>query len=100
MAWLVASLVACSHVPEDRAVGDATTVVVDRAPTAMAATPWQDAVPLPDPLLPEGNTSPYEVNGQTYTVMASSEHYSERGIASCCNSVVQCARNERFYFEC
>ncbi|MEK9593219.1 MAG: septal ring lytic transglycosylase RlpA family protein [Luminiphilus sp.] len=82
MAWLVASLVACSHAPEDRGAGDATTVAVDRAPTAMAATPWQDAVPRPDPLLPAGNTSPYEVNGQTYTVMASSEHYSERGIAS------------------
>ena len=80
--WLAASLVACSHTSQDRAVSDPSPAVVDTAPAVMAATPWQDAVPRPDPLLPEGNYSPYEVHGQTYTVLASSEHYRERGIAS------------------
>jgi rare lipoprotein A len=38
--------------------------------------------PRPDPILAAGNTSPYQVNGQTYRVMATGEGYREQGIAS------------------
>ena len=44
--------------------------------------PWQDAIPRPDPLLAQGNRSPYEVNGALYTVRVSAQGYRERGIAS------------------
>jgi len=39
-------------------------------------------VPRPDPLLPQGNSSPYRVNNVTYTVLASPAQYRERGVAS------------------
>ena len=38
--------------------------------------------PRPEPLLSAGNRSPYQVNGQTYHVMANGEGYREEGIAS------------------
>ncbi|WP_317931278.1 septal ring lytic transglycosylase RlpA family protein [Halioxenophilus sp. WMMB6] len=41
-----------------------------------------DAVPIPEPRTVAGNRSPYNVNGQTYRVLASEVGYSERGIAS------------------
>jgi rare lipoprotein A len=41
-----------------------------------------DAVPKREPLARYGNHSPYTVLGKTYTVLPSSEGYSERGIAS------------------
>ena len=42
----------------------------------------RDAVPRDEPLARYGNHSPYTVLGKTYTVMASSKGYKERGIAS------------------
>ena len=62
-----------------------TDVPVDRrdsAPQGGVLPPWQDAFPRPDPILPQGNTSPYEVNGQTYSVLASATGYKEVGVAS------------------
>jgi rare lipoprotein A len=56
--------------------------VADSAPSSIDAPVWQDAVPRPDPLLSNGNTSPYEVNGQTYTVLATHRGYREQGTAS------------------
>ena len=41
-----------------------------------------DAVPVDEPLARYGNQSPYTVLGKTYTVMASSKGYHERGVAS------------------
>lgn len=41
-----------------------------------------DAVPRPDPILRAGNTSPYEVSGVEYTVLASASGYREDGVAS------------------
>jgi rare lipoprotein A len=38
--------------------------------------------PRPEPVLSAGNRSPYQVNGQTYRVMASAKGYREDGIAS------------------
>ena len=38
--------------------------------------------PRPEPVLTAGNTSPYQVNGQTYRVMESAAGYREQGIAS------------------
>ena len=54
----------------------------DFAPSASDRPSWQDATPRPDPLLAEGNRSPYEVNGVRYTVHASAQGYRERGVAS------------------
>ena len=64
------------------ALTDAPVGRHDSAPQAGALPPWQDAFPRPDPILPQGNTSPYEVNGQTYSVMASAKGYREEGVAS------------------
>jgi len=41
-----------------------------------------DATPRADPVLRAGNTSPYRVNGEVYTVLPTSAGYRERGIAS------------------
>jgi len=41
-----------------------------------------DAIPRADPILAVGNKTPYEVNGQTYDILASTQNYRERGIAS------------------
>lgn len=41
-----------------------------------------DAIPRADPILAVGNKTPYEVNGQTYDILASTHNYKERGIAS------------------
>jgi rare lipoprotein A len=41
-----------------------------------------DAKPGTDPVLAAGNTSPYRVNGVEYRVLASSQGYRERGLAS------------------
>ena len=62
---------------------DATpTEQADFAPSSSDRAPWQDATPRPDPLLAEGNRSPYEVNGAHYTVRASARGYREQGVAS------------------
>lgn len=71
------ALVACTAFP-----GNAPQEVTDSAPSAIDSPVWQDAVPRPDPLLPNGNASPYEVNGQTYTVLATHRGYREQGTAS------------------
>ena len=54
----------------------------DYAPASSAIPLWQDAVPHPDPILPQGNRSPYQVNGESYTVLATAKGYREQGIAS------------------
>ena len=41
-----------------------------------------DAIPAPDPILQQGNISPYVVNGVTYEVLNEYEDYSSEGIAS------------------
>ncbi len=48
----------------------------------MSAADIHDAVPKDEPLARYGNHSPYTVLGKTYTVLASSKGYHERGIAS------------------
>ena len=42
----------------------------------------RDAQPRPEPRARYGNRSPYEVLGKRYTVLVSSEGYTQRGIAS------------------
>jgi rare lipoprotein A len=61
---------------EESATGD--------GPSNLKITPADvhDAVPADEPLARYGNQSPYTVLGKTYTVMASSKGYHERGIAS------------------
>ena len=54
----------------------------DAAPEPVALSELVGATPRPDPILRYGNSSPYEVNGQTYEVMASSQGYREQGVAS------------------
>ena len=61
---------------------DAPSIEPDSAPSALNKPPWQDAVPHPDPILPQGNRSPYEVNGESYTVLPTAKGYREKGIAS------------------
>ena len=55
----------------------------DQAPTSPPdVSQVPDAVPRYEPLSRGGNRSPYQVFGQTYTVMPSAEGYRETGIAS------------------
>lgn len=55
----------------------------DGAPKlSLKAEDVMDAVPRADPILRAGNTSPYEVNGVSYTVLNSAERYDAQGIAS------------------
>jgi rare lipoprotein A len=74
-AWLLLVLLlgACSSGPFEAADGPLHPI----EPGAVA-----DAIPRPDPVLRAGNTSPYRVNGEVYTVLPSSTGYRERGIAS------------------
>lgn len=60
----------------------APTEQADFAPSPSDRAPWQDATPRPDPLLAEGNRSPYEVNGAFYIVLGSARGYREQGVAS------------------
>ena len=71
-AALMSLMVACASAP-----GPA-----DHAPVLIEVPAWQDAVPQPDPLLPAGNATPYQVLGKTYQVMATAEAYEAQGIAS------------------
>lgn len=48
----------------------------------ISAAEVADAKPRPDPVLAAGNTSPYRVDAVEYTVLATSQGYRERGIAS------------------
>jgi rare lipoprotein A len=59
-----------------------TTEVADRAPPPISPGAVPDAIPIAEPITRAGNSSPYTVNGQTYTVLKSAENYSEEGIAS------------------
>jgi rare lipoprotein A len=72
LAALLSLMVACASAP-----GPA-----DHAPVLSEVPAWQDAVPRPDPLLPAGNATPYQVLGKTYQVMASAEAYQAQGTAS------------------
>ena len=59
-----------------------TRPIADSAPPPISADAIVDAQPRPDPLLAAGNTSPYTINGETYTVLSTARGYSEQGIAS------------------
>lgn len=48
----------------------------------ISASDVRDAIPKNEPLARYGNHSPYTVLGKTYTVLASSKGYHERGMAS------------------
>lgn len=54
----------------------------DRAPPPISPGAVPDAIPYAQPITRAGNTSPYTVNGQTYTVLSSAKNYSEEGTAS------------------
>lgn len=55
----------------------------DGAPQqVLAPEQVRDAVPRPDPILDAGNTSPYVVDGVSYTVLDTSAGYRAEGIAS------------------
>ena len=56
--------------------------VADSTPPPIRAEAVAEAQPRPDPILSAGNTSPYTVNGQTYTVLPTAYGYREQGIAS------------------
>ena len=75
-ALLLTLLAACGAPPKSPEVSDGAPVKTIR-PGDVA-----DAVPRADPILSQGNKSPYTVNGVTYEIMASSHNYLEEGIAS------------------
>ena len=54
----------------------------DRAPPPISPGAVPDAIPYAEPITRAGNSSPYTVNGKTYTVLSSAENYSEEGVAS------------------
>ena len=56
--------------------------IADSTPPAISADAIEDAQPRPDPILAAGNTSPYTVNGKTYTVLPTAHGYRQQGIAS------------------
>jgi rare lipoprotein A len=59
------------------------SMMADKAPVSPPdVSKVPDAVPRDEPLSRGGNRSPYEVFGQTYTVLPSAQGYQERGIAS------------------
>ncbi|WP_281411971.1 septal ring lytic transglycosylase RlpA family protein [Motiliproteus sediminis] len=75
---LMLGLAACSGQPPSRYAidqdhGPAGTVDLSHVP---------DAVPRLEPLSRGGNRSPYQVLGRHYEVLASSDGFSERGVAS------------------
>lgn len=72
--WLGIFLTACA--------GPSETGFSDRAPPSIDPSAVPDAVLMPDPITAAGNSSPYTVNGKSYSVMASSRGYRERGTAS------------------
>lgn len=64
-------------------VGCATRPPADSAPrTAINVAHIPNAVPRAEPRSKYGNPATYEVNGQTYHILASASGYVERGIAS------------------
>ena len=72
-ALAVASLLGgCSYSVEE----------ADRAPPPISPGAVPDAIPYAEPITRAGNSSPYTVNGKTYTVLSSAENYSEEGVAS------------------
>lgn len=73
---LVLALAACSTPPPPRPAPPPTT----RIPPPVDTIP--DAVPKPEPRSRRGNPPFYEVYGKRYHVMASSDGYHERGVAS------------------
>lgn len=69
---LCAALHACSPAP------------VQQTPVSLEppSTPRVEPTPVSEPLSDVGNHSPYRVEGETYRVLARSEGYQERGLAS------------------
>lgn len=77
---LLAFAVACSEVP---VTSSPDSQISDGAPLRhIEPDDVADAIPRADPILAVGNKTPYEVNGQTYDILASTQNYRERGIAS------------------
>lgn len=77
---LLAFAVACSEVP---VTSSPDSEISDGAPLRhIEPDDVADAIPRADPILAVGNKTPYEVNGQTYDILASTHNYKERGIAS------------------
>ncbi|MDX1452372.1 MAG: septal ring lytic transglycosylase RlpA family protein, partial [Oleiphilaceae bacterium] len=55
----------------------------DKAPTGdFDASGVPDAIPVWEPLSPQGNRSPYTVRGKQYRILPSAAGYREEGIAS------------------
>ena len=77
MALAVLLLAGCAgDKKKDSAAGDGPSS------RSISADDVHDAVPKDEPLARYGNHSPYTVLGKTYTVLASSKGYHERGMAS------------------
>ncbi|WP_299195121.1 septal ring lytic transglycosylase RlpA family protein [uncultured Amphritea sp.] len=75
---LIAILAGCSSAPTGR-----YAVEKDYGPSASVdVSHVPDAVPRVEPKSRGGNKSPYTVLGKSYSVMASSSGYKERGVAS------------------
>ncbi len=70
--FLCTVLYACSPAP------------VQQSPESLEppSTPRVEPTPVVEPLSEKGNHSPYRVEGETYRVLARSEGYYERGLAS------------------
>lgn len=75
-AVVLVVIAACSSTP-------AWKEPADHAPThQVSADEITDAIPRNDPITRAGNTSPYTVLGQTYSVLPTSKDYKRSGIAS------------------
>lgn len=78
---------ACSSTPTPPPVKNENSgrysISQDRAPTRIVdVSSVAEIVPVPITRTRAGNRSPYTVLGKSYTVMATEEGYSERGVAS------------------
>lgn len=84
VALLLALVAACTTEPEQTpAPPPPPPVVSDGAPgRGVGAHEVVDAVPRPDPILAQGNKSPYTVNGVSYEVLEDHQGYKEQGLAS------------------
>jgi len=62
--------------------GATLPIISDGTPPPIDASQVADAIPRPDPILAQGNKSPYSVNGVTYRVLDAAAGYREEGLAS------------------
>lgn len=62
--------------------GAMVPIVSDGTPPPIDGSRVADAIPRPDPILAQGNKSPYSVNGVTYRVLDAAAGYREEGLAS------------------